>query len=538
MLYHILVSDNVHEQGINLLTARPDFVVDVNKGLTPEALREIIGKYHALVIRSATKVTEPLLDAAANLKVVGRAGTGLDNVDVAAATRRGIVVMNTPGGNAVSAAEHTLALIMAAHRHIPQAAASMKQGKWEKKRFQGREMAGRTLGVIGLGKIGTIVGTRARRGLKMNVLAYDPAITSQAASELGVKLASLDEIFSRSDIVTVHTPLNKETQGLVGSRAFSLMKDGVVVINCARGGIIDEAALLAGLESGKVAAAALDVYTVSPPGESPLVMHPRVISTPHLGASTREAQIDVAVSIAEQIIDYLEKGIVRNAVNVPSLDTGQLARIGPYLDLARRLGQFLSGLTPTSVMELELECRGDVATWDVKPITNAALVGLLSSYEGPELNDVNARVVAEERGIRVLETTMTEEDRYGPSLLIRTRCSDGALFSVQGALIERVGHEPRIIGIDAFVTEAVPAGPMLIVRNRDIPGMIAGVSGALARSGINIAQMNLSRDCVGGLAMSIINLDTPADEATLATIREIDGILSVKQVVLDDELGC
>ncbi len=533
MEYRILVLDNVHEDGINRLVARPGFQVDVRAGLTSDALKETVGHYQALVIRSTTRVTEDIIDSARNLKVIGRAGTGVDNVDVAAATRRGIVVMNTPGGNAMSTAEHTLAMIMAAHRHIPLATESMKMGKWEKKKFQGREMAGRTLGVIGLGRIGSLVGMRARRGLKLDVIGHDPATTTQAASQLGVRLVSLDELFTRADIITVHTPLSSETQGLVGDRAFEMMKDGVIIVNCARGGIVDETALLKALESGKVAAAALDDFASIPPGASPLVAHPRVIATPHLGASTREAQIDVAVQIAEQIIDYLERGVIRNAVNVPAIDSGQMARLGPYLDLARRLAEFLGRLTPEGMIEMEVETRGDVAAWDIKPLTNAALVGLLSRYEGTELNEVNAPVIAQERGIRVLETTAPETARNGPSLVIRTRCADGTSLSVQGALIERVGYEPRIIGIDHFVTEAVPAGPMLIVTNRDIPGMIAGVSGALARSGINIAQMNLSRESIGGKAISILNLDSPADEETLNAIRGIDGILSVKQVVLD-----
>lgn len=533
MTYHILVSDNVHQRGIDLLTARPDFRVDVKTGFSLSELKDSIGNYHGLVIRSATKVTSEVLAAAATLKVIGRAGAGLDNVDIPEATRRGIVVMNTPGGNSVAAAEHTIALIMSAHRHIPTAHASMKAGKWEKKRFQGREMAGRTLGVLGLGKIGSLVSKRAGRGLKMKVLGYDPVTTSEVALQCGVTLTTLDEIFRKADIITVHAPLNDDTRNMVDSRAFSLMKNGVVIVNCARGGIIDEEALLENLNSGKVAAAALDVFSTTPPGEHALVMHPNVIATPHLGASTDEAQINVAVAIAQQIIDYLEDGVVKNAVNVPGIDSALITRMGPYLDLARRLAQFLGGLTAQGVTELEIEYRGEIAAWDVQPITNAALVGLLSTVEGPDVNPVNAPLIAEERGITVLATTMKEESEYGASLQILTRSADGASLSVQGALIRRIAYEPRIVGIESFVTEAVPAGPMLIVTNIDIPGMIAAMSGALARSGVNIAQMNLSRDTPGGRAMSILNLDVPADEDTLEAIRGVSGILSVKQVILD-----
>ncbi|MFH1113610.1 MAG: phosphoglycerate dehydrogenase [Pseudomonadota bacterium] len=534
MDHHILVSDNLHRRGVDLLASRPGFLVDVNTGLTAEALKDIIGKYHGLVIRSATKVTADILAAAENLKVVGRAGTGLDNVDIPEATRRGVVVMNTPGGNAVAAAEHTIGMIMAAHRHIPQAVASMKQGKWEKKKFQGREMAGKTLGVIGLGKIGSLVSRLASSGLKMKVVGYDPVTSSEAAAQQGASLVTLNEVFAASDIITVHTPLNDDTRSIVDSRAFSLMKDGVIIVNCARGGVIDEDALLSALESGKAAAAALDVFSAGTPGDDhPLVMHPRVIATPHLGASTDEAQVNVAVAVAQQIVDYLENNVVRNAVNVPSIDAALMAKVGPYLDLAKRLAQFLGGLATGSVKEIEMEYQGEIASWDLKPITNAALVGLLETFEGADVNQINAALLARERGVRVLATTRREGSEYGSSVLMRMRCTDETSRSVQGALIRRIGYEPRIIGIDEFLTEAVPAGAMLIVRNKDVPGMIAGVAGALAGGGINIAQMNLSRDAAGGSAMSILNLDSPADDATLDTIRDIPGIIGVTQVVLE-----
>lgn len=533
MDYHILISDRIHQRAIDLFSSHPRFQVDVITGLSSEDLANIISRYDGLVIRSDTRVTGDVIAAAERLKVIGRAGTGVDNVDVAAATRRGIVVMNTPGGNSEAAAELTLALIMAAHRHIPQADASVKMGKWEKKKFQGREMAGKTLGVIGLGKIGSLVGKRAGRGLKMVVLGYDPAMTEKAASQLGVKPASLDEIYRRSDVITIHTPLNNDTRGMVDSQAFRAMKDGVIVINCARGGIVDEEALLQAIESGKVFAAALDDFTVKPPGNHPLVMHPSVISTPHLGASTNEAQINVAEAIAQQMIDYLERGFIQNAINVPGSDPADSARIAPYLDLARRLAQFVGGLGPEGISQMEVEYRGDFSAEHLRPITNAALLGLLTRFEGTEVNHVNASVIAADRGILVLETTKREGLDQAQSLRIQVTAPDGNSFSAHGAIIRRIEAEPRIIGIGQFITEAVPAGPMLIVSNRDIPGMVAGVSGTLAERGINIAQMNLSRDRQGGLAMSIINIDSPADSATLHAIGQIHGILSVKQVILD-----
>ncbi|HMK35892.1 MAG TPA: phosphoglycerate dehydrogenase [Desulfomonilaceae bacterium] len=534
MTYRILVTDNVHEKGIELLRRRSNFRVDIENSLSAHDLQKVIGEYHGLVLRGATKVTADVLAAASRLKVIGRAGAGVDNVDVAEATRRGVVVMNVPGGNAVATAEHTIGLIMAAHRHIAQATLSMKSGKWEKKKFQGREITGRILGVIGLGKVGSLVAKLAVRGLKMEVLGYDPAIAPDVLAQLGVKPASLDAIFSRSDVVTVHTLLNEETRGLINKAAFSKMKDGVIIVNCARGGIVDETALLAGLESGRVSAAALDVFSVSPPGEHPLVMHPNVIATPHLGASTGEAQVNVAVGVIDQMIDFLEKGIITNAVNVPAIDPALSHKMWPYLDLARRLGQFIGGFASGVITDMQVIYTGEIASWDVKPVTNAAILGLLSSSEGSDVNFVNAAVTARNRGIRVSETTLEESGANGPVLEIRVGLATGPRLSVQGALIRRIGHEPRIIGIGNFVTEAVPAGPMLIVTNRDVPGMIAGISGALAADDINIGQMNLSRDRIGGSAMSIINIDASASEHTLNKIRSIQGILSVKQVVLDE----
>lgn len=533
MKNRILVSDRLHEKGIEVFSNRPGFQVDVITGLTPSELKEIIGKYDGLVIRSDTRVTADILSSAHKLRIIGRAGTGLDNVDVVDATRRGIVVMNTPGGNSEAAAEFTIALIMATHRHIPQAVASMKDGKWEKKKYQGREISGKTLGIIGLGKIGSLVGRRASKGLKMNVLGYDPAMTPEAATQLGVKPASLNDIFARSDVITLHTPLNEDTVGLINAESLKNMKRGVIIINCARGGIVDETALLEALDLGTVAAAALDDFTVKPPGLSPLVSHPRVICTPHLGASTGEAQISVAVLITSQMVEYLEAGIIKNAVNVPTLDPGENARQIPYMDLCRRLGQFAGKLAASGVKEMEVQYRGEIASWDLKPMTNSALVGLLSRFEGMEVNHVNASLVAQDRGIRVMETTMKETSGQGPSVVVRVKGLDASELNVCGALIRRVEQEPRIIGIDQFVTEAVPAGPMLIVANRDVPGVVAGVSGALAKKGINIAQMNLSRDRQGGMALSIINVDAPADKDTLQSIGVIEGILSVRQITLD-----
>jgi D-3-phosphoglycerate dehydrogenase / 2-oxoglutarate reductase len=534
MSHRILVCDNLHQRGLDLLSAQDDFQLDVRGALGPEDLAAIIGDYEALVVRSATVVTPEIVERALKLRLIGRAGTGVDNIDVREATRRGIVVMNTPGGNARSAAEHAISMITALHRDLHQAVASMKAGKWEKKKFQGTEMTGRTLGIIGLGRIGSVVAKAARHGLKMNVIGYDTMVTAEAASQLGAGLVPFDEVLSQSDVITLHTPLSPETRNLLDDRAFSRMKDGVFLVNCARGGIVDEDALLRALESGKVGKAALDVFATKPPSAE-LIAHQRVLTTPHLGASTGEAQEQVAVQIAEQIVDYFTHKMVRNAVNVPASDPSWGPRMRAFLDLAARLGQFAGRLAGGSISEIGVEYHGKMITSrDVQPVTVAALVGVLSLSAGAEVNQVNAWLIAEERGIRVSETKSEEGDEYGSSIVVRVIASDGTSRSVQGALLRRIGFEPRIIGIDDFVTEAVPAGSMLVVGNRDIPGMVHGITGALAGSGINIAQMNLSRKVMGGSAISIINIDSPADEPTLMRISGIPGILSVLQVILED----
>lgn len=535
MSYRVLALDNVHRDGVDILNHRDGFDVDVKPTMDPLDLKAILPNYDAMIIRSGTKLKSDLLDAAVKLKVVVRAGAGVDNIDIAEATRKGVVVMNTPGGNSQATAEHTITLIMAAHRHIAQAVQSLKEGKWEKKKFQGRELQGRTLGVIGLGQVGGIVAKLASRGLKMKVLGYDPAVTAKAASQIGAEYATIDSILSKSDVITVHTPLNDNTRNLINAEAFNKMKDGVIVINCARGGIVDQDALLEALESGKVAAAGLDVYTQQPPGDSPIVRHPNVIATPHLGASTGEAQVNVSVAAAEQIIDYLDLGVIRNAVNVPAVGPSDMVKLAPYLDLATRLAKFLGGLGPaqaSEIKEMEIQYAGDISSWNLKPITNSALVGLLSQFTD-DVNLVNAHTMAEDRGIKISETKLKKGEDLASSIQIKTYYADGGSRSVVGSILRSVGNKPRILGVDNFSTEAVPAGSMLVITNRDKPGMIAGMAGILAAKGINIAQMNLSRESLGGTALSIINIDETAGEDTINKIREIDGILSVKQVTLN-----
>ena len=535
MGYTILCSESINSRGIDLLRSRPGFKADVRSDLSQDVLSKIIADYDGLLIREEVTVDEQVLRHASRLQVIGIAGSATESVDVAEATRHGVVVLTSPGLSAVSLAEHTIALIMAVHRHIPQAVLSTKQGKWEKKKFQGREIAGRTLGLIGLGKVGSLVSERASRGLKMNVLGCDPMVTRDAASSrMGARLVSLDELLASSDVISVHAPLNEETRGLLDDRAFAAMKQGAIIVSCGREGIVDSQALLRALEDEKVAGAGLDLFSEPSPADRALIEHPRVVVTPHLGPSTDEAEVNVALAAVEQLIDYLENGVAKSALNVPAVDPKELARVGPYMDLAWRLARLAACLVEPHVTGLEVEYRGQMALWDVKPITNAALVGLLNRTEGPEVNAVNASYIAQQRGIRVSETVNKKATDRISTLIIRLGLADASSRSVQGAFITRETEEPRIIGIDNYVTEAEPAGAMLVVTNRDIPGMVAGIARALADRGINVAQMNLSRDAAGGEALSIINLDTPADRETLERIGGIDGILNVRQVILGD----
>jgi D-3-phosphoglycerate dehydrogenase len=534
MGYTILCSESINSRGIDLLRSRPGFKADVRSDLSQDVLSKIIADYDGLLIREEVTVDEQVLRHASRLRVIGIAGPATESVDVAEATRHGVVVLTSPGLSAVSLAEHTIALVMAVHRHIPQAVLSTKQGKWEKKKFQGREIAGRTMGLIGLGKVGSLVSERASRGLKMNVLGYDPMVTRDAASRMGTRLVSLDELLASSDVISVQAPLNESTRGLLDDRAFAAMKESVIVVSCGREGIVDSQALLRALEDEKVAGVGLDLFSEPSPADRALIEHPRVVVTPHLGPSTDEAEVNVALAAVEQLIDYLENGVAKSALNVPAVDAKELPRVGPYMDLAWRLARFAACLVEQHVTELEVEYRGQMALWDVKPITNAALVGLLNRTEGPEVNAVNASYIAQQRGICVSETANKQARDRISTLVIRLGLADGSSRSVQGAFITRETEEPRITGIDNYVTEAEPAGAMLVITNRDIPGMVAGITRALADRGINIAQMNLSRDAVGGEALSIINLDTPADRETLERIGGIDGILNVRQVILGD----
>lgn len=523
----VLVSDNISSKGIEILK-RAGLDVDVKTGMSPEELRASIGGYDGLVIRSATKVTAEIIAAAENLKVIGRAGSGLDNVDKNAASKKGIVVMNTPGGNTITTAEHSIALLFSVARLIPQATASMKAGKWEKKKFMGVELYNKTLGIIGLGNIGGQVAKRAQ-GLEMYVIAYDPFLSEDKAKATGVKKVSLDGLFAHSDFITIHTPMTAETKGVINSNTISKMKDGVRIINCARGGIINEQDLFEALKSGKVAGAALDVFEKEPPENNPLLTLDNVICTPHLGASTEEAQENVAVAVAEQIADYLVFGTIRNAVNFPSIPNEQIPRLQPYINLAEKLGGFSSQIFEGGVTEITVEFHGDASTINTAPVTIAAIKGFLSPILLETVNFVNAPVIAKERGIEVKEIKSGDTGDYHSMISLRIKAKDRESY-LSGTLFSK--KDPRIVLIDGFKVEIVPEGELLLMYNNDKPGVIGGIGTLLGNNKINIARMHFGREAAGGMAISVVSVDSPPSPEIMKLIRELPNILSVKHISL------
>ncbi len=531
--FKVLVADDLSQRGIQILQACPKISVDVKVGMKPPELLDAIGAYHGLIVRSATKVNAEVLLAARNLRIVGRAGIGVDNIDVKAASRRGVIVENTPSGNATTAAEHALCLLLSMVRFVPQATASMKAGKWEKKKFQGVEVADKTLGIIGLGNIGRIVAGRAR-GLAMKVIAYDPFIGKQEAERLGVEMVTLDELYARADFVTVHTPLTPETRGLIGREALAKMKTGVYLVNAARGGIVDEDALLAALEQGKVAGAALDVFVKEPPDPaSPLLKHERVICTPHLGASTEEAQEKVAVEVAEQMVAFVERGEVKNSVNLAAVRPEVLPRVTPWLELAGKLGSLLAQILPgASIDEFEIETTGELAELAPALATRAALAGLLRSISDVPVNEVNAGLLAEERGLHVVEVKRARGVTFATSIALRARAASG-VRQVKGTIFQIADRpEPRIVQIDDFLLDASPEGRLLLVRNTDRPGVIGHVGSMLGERGINVARLHVARLQGGGEALMLWQVDAELDDAFLEEIRRVPNVESAARVLL------
>jgi len=528
MSHRVLVADDLSPEGIEILRSA-GLDVDVNVGMKAEQLEAVIGHYDALVVRSATKVTAKVLEKASRLRVVGRAGVGVDNVDLPAATRRGVVVMNTPGGSSVTVAELAVGMMLSLSRHIAQATASIKGGKWEKKRFQGRELAGKTLGVVGIGNIGSVVVDRCL-GMKMKVVAYDPFISPEAAVKLGAELVSLDDLWARSDLISLHVPLTEQTRNLVNAQTIAKMKPGALLVNCARGGLVDEAALAEALAAGRLGGAALDVFQKEPPPpDHPLLKLDNFICTPHLGASTEEAQAAVAVAVAEQMALYLSRGVVKNAVNMPSLSPEALQQIGPYLSLAEKLGSLAGQLAPQSVEEVRVEFAGDLARAPHRTLTAVVLKGLLQHFLEAPVNEVNAPAVAKERSIATREESTAEAHDYVGLLTVAVR-GRGGEATAAGTVFGK--QEARIVRVNQFRLEALPEGEIILCENDDSPGVVGNIGRVLGDAGVNIARISLSRDEARVAAFSLINVDSRPDPAVIEKLRALPHVRSVRQICL------
>ena len=517
----VLIADKLSPQAIDVFKQR-GVEADVKTGLTPEELLKIIGDYDGLAVRSATKAIAAVLQAGKNLKVVGRAGIGVDNVDIPAATACGIVVMNTPFGNSVTTAEHSITLMMSLARQIPQANASTHAGKWEKNGFMGVELAGKTLGLIGCGNIGSIVADRAQ-GLKMKVIVSDPFLTKERAEAIHVEKVDLDELLKRSDFISLHTPLTDSTRNILNKDTLAKCKKGVRIINCARGGLVNEADIKAAIESGHVAGAAFDVFEEEPAKTNILFGMPQVICTPHLGASTNEAQENVAVQVAEQMADYLTTGAITNALNIPSMSAEDAAKLKPYLQLADQLGSFAGQLTETGLKQIKIDYEGKVGTLNTKPLTAVALKGLLAPLvEG--VNMVNAPVIAKERGIEVSTTSHERAGDYNTLIRVtvvtekRTRTVSGTLFA----------DKPRIVEVNGIKLEAGLGKHTLYVNNDDKPGFIGGLGTVLGKAKINIANFHLGRNDAGGEAIALVDVDQQVSADVLAEIAKLPSVKQVK----------
>jgi D-3-phosphoglycerate dehydrogenase / 2-oxoglutarate reductase len=524
----ILVSDPIAQQGLDLLRKTAELEVDYRPDLSADELKACIGQYDGIIVRSRTKITAEALARVGRLKVIGRAGIGVDNIDVAAATKAGVVVMNTPEGNTNTAAEHTIAMLLALARNIAPADGTMKRGEWPRDRFIGVEVFGKVLGIVGLGRIGSLVAKKAQ-GLGMITLAYDPFVSKERGHSLGVELLELPELLPRADFISIHTPMMRSTTHLIGRDELALVKRGVRMVNCARGGIIDEAALYEAILSGTVAGAALDVFEHEPPGELPLVKHPAVLCTPHLGASTEEAQERVAVDIAQQMIDYLKYGSIRNAVNVYPLDAEMLRKVEPYMNLADLLGSFIVQMVEGGLREVAVRYSGEAAALEFKPITAALLTGLLKKSLPEHVNVVNAPHLAKERGIRVSETISNEVEDYS-SLITVELTTDKSERRVAGTLFGR--KEPRIVRVDDYRLEAVPSGYMLVFSNQDTPGVIGKIGTILGNNQINIAGMQLGRVAPHGMAVAVVNVDSTIPPAIMHEIRMLANIFDATLVEL------
>lgn len=511
----VLVSDKIADEGIELL--EKEFQVDIKTGLDENELLDVIQDYDALIVRSSTQVTGKVIRKS-NLKVIGRAGVGVDNIDIDCATKKGILVVNAPEGNTVAASEHTIALLTSIARNIPQAAQSLKEKRWERSEFMGSELTGKTLGIIGYGRIGKLVAKKAI-GLDMNILAYDPYIIKEHVENPNVEITDLEEILKNSDFITFHIPLTEKSYHMIGEEQIAKMKDGVRIINCARGGIIDESALYDALKSGKVAACALDVFEHEPPLESPLIGLPNVIATPHLGASTKEAQKNVAKDVAKDVIRALKGEIVKNPVNIVSVRPEDFYKIKPYIKLSEKLGLLYTQLKNGRIKEIELTFQGRIEKFDVNPITTSCIKGILSNILQYPANSVNAPIIARERGIKIIQKKISK-DQDAPGVITMKVTSDKEISTIAGTIANE--DEPRVISIDGYKIDLLPEGNVLITFHSDRPGIVGKVGTILGKNNINIAYMQLGRKALRGEALMAIGVDEDIDNDVLNHIRKIE----------------
>ncbi|BCR03062.1 D-3-phosphoglycerate dehydrogenase [Desulfuromonas versatilis] len=514
----VLVTDEISQEGLQPLLNDPRIELDIKLGLPVDELHKLVGGYEAIITRSGTRVDQALLDHAHGLKIVARAGVGIDNVDVEAASNKGIIVVNAPFGNVNSAAEHTLAILLSLCRKVTIANSSLKSGEWKRAPFTGYELKGKTIGVIGLGKVGGRVALRAK-AFEAEVIACDPYIAEKRAEDLGVRLVPLEDIVRYSDIITVHTPLNEETRDLINAAHFDRMKDGVILINCARGGIINEEAMLAALESGKAAGAAFDVWSEEPPATDTLkklIAHPRMVVTPHLGANTFEAQKNVAVDVGREIIHYLDGLPMESAVNIPKFDPDLMEHMRPFMGLVSKIGEFVSQLAPSNPSKVTFAYNGKLARFDCAPLTVCGLAALLGRHTDQEVNMVNARLVARNKGMVVEEVRTTESESFSNMVTLVLETPEGKR-TIAGTMFEGI---PKIVKMRDFLTDFSPEEHMLVITYADRPGLIGKIGTILGEAGINIGSLNLGRRAKAGEAMVVLSLDTPADEATIRRLAE------------------
>lgn len=528
MSFKILICDDLSEEGINIFKKEKNMQVVVKLKQPLDALKKEIADADACVVRSGTQLTAEVIEAAQKLKVIGRAGVGLDNVNVEAASKKGVVVINTPGGNTISAAEHTFCLLMSIARNIPQANSSIKKGEWERKKFTGIQLYEKTLGVLGLGRIGAEVAKRAH-SFGMKVIAYDPFLRQEKAMEMGVELVTLDELLAQSDFLTLHMPLTAENRYIIGEKQLQKVKKGLRIVNCARGGLIDENALAKAIQSGQVAGAALDVFEEEPPKNTALIALPQVVATPHLGAATEEAQIAVAVEVAQSIADYLSGRGLKNAVNVPSMEAEVLKKMQPYIVLGEKLGLLQSQLIEGQIQQMTISYQGEIAQAEITPVTVAIIKGLLTPILAENVNFVNASMLAKERGIKIIESKSSGDASFSNLIQVTVK-TDKKDLVIAGTVFGK--DDLRIVKIDQFEIEVDPEGYSLLISNKDVPGIVGQIGTILGNHKINIAGMSLGRDHLGGVARTLLKIDSAIVEEVMDEIRKSNNILDAKLLKL------